>query len=339
MLKTYPIPKIALNLILNLLLLFAFPLTKTFAEPDTYGAFELRLECPQKTFNVGEELGILIVISHTYPATLPGTFVVELYRKGLKEWEYLINVDTLRPGDNEFTLKKFGVPAFNQEPSSAGEWRIRVYPLRDKEKAQEISLTILEGTAEHLKDRTTDFMSIMQAVDFYMDLVQQVKKRGHVNLGEKLEHAAVKYSAIKNPGGLAGYLKSLDLSAYPDDIRRPLRRFIVTLERFAQLNINDFPIHAGDRYILLHDAERQGMANLKAPFHESFNCTLPKDTVLVVTRDNRTSRALAFHLAPEDYEWKETKLVPKELRDNPEYSGYYFTFTIDEIGMVIKKVE
>ncbi|MGE0267341.1 MAG: hypothetical protein AB7S78_02640 [Candidatus Omnitrophota bacterium] len=328
MILTRPFPKTAVCFVLHLFLFqFAFPLTGTYAEPDSYGPFELKLESPQTTYTVGEELGIRIIISHTYPATLPGTFVVELHRKGLKEWEYLINVDALLPRDNEFTLKKFGVPAFNTEDSSAGDWRIRVFPLRDKEKAQEIGVTILENPLTKLHKG----MNITRALTAADELSGTLKKRGYLELGNQMAEMISENSGWENYGNLAAYFNSLDLKAYSYDIRRQAREIALALERVSKLDMDDFVIKKGDRYVVPADTVRTGTAQRQFPPPGNFECTIPAGTVLVTTHD-KPSGALSFDLVPEQYEQLETKLVPRNIRNTPEYRGYQFTFTVEEIG-------
>ncbi|MBP9853529.1 MAG: hypothetical protein KBD53_01525 [Candidatus Omnitrophica bacterium] len=125
--------------ILSFLFLFS---STAQAEPQTYGAFDLHLESSKKAFAVEENLNIKIVISHSYPAALPGTFKVELFHDGIKWSENLINLEAILPGENDFTLKEFNIQPFNRDNSSVGNWRIRIFPITDEKKAQEIRITI-----------------------------------------------------------------------------------------------------------------------------------------------------------------------------------------------------
>ncbi len=79
------------------------------------------------------------------------------------------------------------------------------------------------------------------------------------------------------------------------------------------------------------------MADWLAPFTGSFECVIPKDTILLADYDQQDN-TIGFSLIPEAYKKMEKILFPEADRTSIKYGGYYFHFIQDDIGVRLKKL-
>lgn len=63
-------------------------------------------------------------------------------------------------------------------------------------------------------------------------------------------------------------------------------------------------------------------------------CAVPKGTILVVASDSPPSRPV-FTCVPENREAFVLRHVPKEIREDPKFSGISFVMDKKELGVVI----
>lgn|SRR5574341_341044 len=93
----------------------------------------------------------------------------------------------------------------------------------------------------------------------------------------------------------------------------------------------------GDRFITLQDIKTIGGTSWAAPCTGSFECIIPKGTILVAKRD-QSNRAASFYCAPEKYKEFERIFVPASDRYELKYGGYFFSFQNDDIGSKLRLV-
>lgn len=94
----------------------------------------------------------------------------------------------------------------------------------------------------------------------------------------------------------------------------------------------------GDKFIVVTDLPLVGLSSWDSAYTGSFNCILPRGTILV-TLDDQLESAPGFAVQPEQYTNIETLVVPHEDRSHPKYSGYYFVLRSDDIGKSIENLE
>ncbi len=90
----------------------------------------------------------------------------------------------------------------------------------------------------------------------------------------------------------------------------------------------------GDRFITLNDIKVSGLTSWAAPCTGSFECIIPKGTILISTHD-QVKGARGFGCIPEKYKKLEKILVPAKDRYELKYGGYYFVFLNEDIGSLL----
>ncbi len=92
-----------------------------------------------------------------------------------------------------------------------------------------------------------------------------------------------------------------------------------------------------DKFIATRDLHATGLTSWGAPYTGSFGCVIPKGTVLIALSE-QVSEATGFGVIPERYKELESMLVPESDRAHKKYGGYYFVFSVDDIGDKLLRV-
>ena len=92
-----------------------------FASPI---AIEITME--KKVFKVGEPVSGTVRVDNSYPAPVPVIFTIQLFHDGKLISEFSTSVARVPMGPLDFSFKSFGIPRFNDTPSSAGQWRVHI---------------------------------------------------------------------------------------------------------------------------------------------------------------------------------------------------------------------
>lgn len=72
----------------------------------------------------GEPLRGSVIVDSSIPAAYPAAFIVQLFRNGTKQKQYLVNIQKVFPGKTEYGLDTFGITGLNSGPDAVGKWRI-----------------------------------------------------------------------------------------------------------------------------------------------------------------------------------------------------------------------
>lgn len=86
----------------------------------------LSIEMKKHTFSLGEKVEGKVIISNSYPATLPAVFWVSLYHEGTLTSRNTTSVEKVFTGTIEIPLKSFGVPDLGKEKKSLGIWHLKI---------------------------------------------------------------------------------------------------------------------------------------------------------------------------------------------------------------------
>jgi hypothetical protein len=96
-------------------------------------------------------------------------------------------------------------------------------------------------------------------------------------------------------------------------------------------------VNEGERFRLTRDYRGHGAVEKRGGGLGQFTCEIPKGTVLV-SRQTVDVFAEGFRCVPEDYARIEEELVPGELRNDPDYAGYFFVFFLGDRGALLEEL-
>lgn len=134
------------------------------------------------------------------------------------------------------------------------------------------------------------------------------------------------------------YLKTINTNELKHDLKNQIYNIINTIDRYPEDFIEKNLVKKGNKFKILNDTKIIGSTSWFKPFTGDFECVLPKGTILVADHDQIES-AIGFSLSPKEYDLMEVRLVPEKIRNTAKYGGYYFVFTIDEIGVILEKMK
>ncbi len=101
------------------------------------------LHLKRDSYKAGEPLEGTVEVTNDYPAGLPTIFNITLFHEDIAVSNFLTSIQ-IPPGTTEFTFRQFGIPDFDLEPASAGQWRIVILQQnRDASEAREVAFRIL----------------------------------------------------------------------------------------------------------------------------------------------------------------------------------------------------
>lgn len=94
------------------------------------------------------------------------------------------------------------------------------------------------------------------------------------------------------------------------------------------------PVKKGQRFVAASILEIQGVITFKAPYATSFNCTVPKGSLIIASAD-QVDGAEGFEASPDNYKIVEELFVPEDDRISDKYDGFYLVFLEADIGNLL----
>ena len=89
---------------------------------------DVKIDMERTLFKLNEPIEGKVIIINTGPATLPGSFTVELFKEDELKFTTTTYIKTIFLGQTDFAFKNFGIPKFNDRPNDVGRWRLVIYP-------------------------------------------------------------------------------------------------------------------------------------------------------------------------------------------------------------------
>ncbi len=87
---------------------------------EAYSPIAIKIQFKKTVLKVNEPITGQIVLTNSYPATLPAVFDVQLFQEGKLVTFSTTEIRTVIPGRNRYTLQEFGVPSV----VNPGRWRL-----------------------------------------------------------------------------------------------------------------------------------------------------------------------------------------------------------------------
>ena len=118
-------------------------LAKSYSSND-YNPLKIQIKMEKTAFEVGETVEGRVIVHNSYPASVPAIFNVRLFHDGKPEDKWTTSIPHVPGGTTDFSFKNFGIPVFNDQAGTEGEWRITIVQQnRDASDASEVMIRIV----------------------------------------------------------------------------------------------------------------------------------------------------------------------------------------------------
>ena len=95
---------------------------------EYHSYLKLEIEMEKSAFKSNEPIEGKVIMTNSAPATIPGSFTVNLYKEDKSTFTTTIYIKTIYPGRTDFEFKHFGIPKIGGTTDSIGHWRLVIYP-------------------------------------------------------------------------------------------------------------------------------------------------------------------------------------------------------------------
>ncbi len=143
----------------NLTGIFLFVLAAAvFSQTSAAGyrsPISVEIKMKKAVFELYEPVEGEVVLNNRYPASVPVTLHVKLYRQGELHYQGLTNVETVFTGTTRVPLKNMGIPDINDNPDAVGRWHISILQQNvDPSQAARTSFKIKKSKNKPAPDKT-----------------------------------------------------------------------------------------------------------------------------------------------------------------------------------------
>ncbi len=99
---------------------------RALARVELHSPFKVEIRLERDVYLVDEPLEGEVLITNTYPTTIPAVFNIRTYHEGREESSTFTALKGVPLGTSKFSFQSFGVPPLTTKPDAEGSWRITI---------------------------------------------------------------------------------------------------------------------------------------------------------------------------------------------------------------------